>query len=187
VPGATITVGFVPQKPAQAQILPVDAAALVDHPEVKAALSALEGSEGELHAEIRRQYPDLKIGPAYANEEGLDRLGFSAGVSLPLWNRNRKAIAEAEAKRALTRLEAIDVWRALVCDAAKAYVKLRHLTEHPSIPSTERDEADGLADAGELAPLDYLTVREEILEQKISEAEWLRDIALAAEELEKFK
>jgi outer membrane protein TolC len=160
---------------------------LVQHPKVEAALARLGGTEKSLEAEIRRQYPDLKLGPAYANEEGLDRFGLIAGASIPLWNRNRKAIAEASATREILRLEAIDVWRGLVCEAASAYATLVHLAGHPPVPSTEIDEADKLADAGELTPLDYLTVREEILDQKLSEAHWLRDIALAAVEFEKFK
>ena len=132
-------------------------------------------------------FSSLSSVSAYANEEGLDRFGIVAGVTLPLWNRNRKAIAEASATRDISRLEAIDVWRGLVCEAASAYATLVHLAGHPPVPSTEIDEADKLADAGELTPLDYLTVREEILDQKLSEAHWLRDIALAAAEFEKFK
>jgi hypothetical protein len=186
-PGAKLTIDFLPQKISADEINPIDVRSLIHHPEVELAVSMLGGAEAQLEAEIRRQYPDLKLGPAYANEEGLDRFGIVAGVTLPLWNRNRKAIAEASATREILRLEAIDVWRGLVCEAASAYATLVHLAGHPPVPSTEIDEADKLADAGELTPLDYLTVREEILDQKLSEAEWLRDIALAAAEFEKFK
>lgn len=164
----------------------IDVRQLTAHPEVAAALARLDGSEAALDAEIRRQYPDLTIGPAYANEEGLDRLGLTAGLTLPIWNRNRKGIAEAEGARDEARLAAIDVWRALVCDAAAARADLVHLLAHPSVPASERREVDRLADAGELTPLDYLTVREEILDQKLAEADWKRDVALAAAELKKF-
>ena len=82
----------------------------VRHPRVQAALCRLKGGEAALETEIRRQYPDLKIGPAYSREEGLDRLGLVAGVTLPLWNRNRKGIAEAEGARDEAKQEAIRIW-----------------------------------------------------------------------------
>lgn len=160
---------------------------LVRHPKVEAALARLSGTEKSLEAEIRRQYPDLKLGPAYANEEGLDRFGLIAGASIPLWNRNRKGIAEAEGTRDEARLAAIDMWRSLVCDAATARVHLSNLLMHPPIPANEREQTDKLADAGELTPLDYLAVREQIFDLRLDELNWRRDVALAAAELQRFK
>ena len=42
------------------------------------------------------------------------------GTTVPLWNRNRKAIAEAEGKRDEERLTALQTWRGLVQEAAAA-------------------------------------------------------------------
>jgi outer membrane protein TolC len=160
---------------------------LVRHPKVEAALARLGGTEKSLEAEICRQYPDLKLGPAYANEEGLDRFGLIAGISIPLWNRNRKGIAEAEGARDEARRAAIDAWRSLVCDAATARVHLSNLLMHPPVPANEREQTDKLADAGELTPLDYLAVREQIFDLRLDELNWRRDVALAAAELQRFK
>lgn len=160
---------------------------LVKHPKVVAALVRLGGTEHALKAEIRRQYPDLKLGPAYVNEEGLDRFGIVAGLSIPLWNRNRKGIAEAEAARDEARLEAIDTWRKLVCDGAEARANLTELLAHPPVPSSEREHTDALADAGELTPMEYLAVRDEIMEFELADVEWRRDVALAVAELERLK
>lgn len=160
---------------------------LVKHPKVIAALVRLGGTEHALKAEIRRQYPDLKLGPAYVNEEGLDRFGIVAGLSIPLWNRNRKGIAEAEAARDAARLEAIDTWRKLVCDGAEARANLTELLAHPPVPSSEREHTDALADAGELTPMEYLAVRDEIMEFELADVEWRRDVALAVAELERLK
>ena len=159
---------------------------LVRHPKVEATLARLGATEKSLEAEIRRQYPNLKLGPAYANEEGLDRFGLIAGMSIPLWNRNRKGIAEAEGARDEARLAAIDAWRSLVCDAATARVHLSNLLMHPPVPANEREQADRLADAGELTPLDYLAVREQIFDLRLDELNWRRDVALAAAELQRF-
>jgi hypothetical protein len=120
------------------------------------------------------------------NEEGMDRFGLVAGISIPLWNRNRKGIADAEGRRDETRLEAIDVWRELVCDAAAAHAHLAILLAHPPLPANEREQADRLSDAGELSPLDYLAVREQIFGTKLDEADWKRDVALAVIEMERF-
>jgi len=186
-PGTRIVLDFACAPPSGILPAPVDVLSLVRHPKVESARLKLDGKEAALDAEIRRQYPDLKFGPAYANEEGLDRLGIVAGATLPLWNRNRKGIAEAKGARDEARLAAVDTWCALVCDASAAHARLANLLSHPSVPASERREADMLADAGELAPPDYLAVREEILDQKLSEADWRRDVALAAAEMKRFE
>ena len=162
---------------------PVD---LVKHPRVAAALARFGGTELNLHAEINRQYPDLKLGPAYVNEEGLDRFGLVAGFTIPLWNRNRKGIAEAGGARDEARLDAIDTWRSLVYEAAEARENLIRLLDHPPAPASERKQADYLLDAGELSPMEYLSVRGEIVDFELAHADWRRDVALAAAELEKF-
>ena len=171
----------------QAHEKSVDPLGLVRHPKVKEAIARLEGGEAALEAEIRRQYPDLKIGPAYEREEGLDRLGIVVGTTLPLWNRNRKGIAKAEAVRDETRFAAIDVWRQLVSDTVAARRTLAVLLDHPHAPPSERKDTEKLADAGELGPLDYLSVREELVELELQESEWRRDVCLAWEEVKRLK
>lgn len=185
-PGTKVTILFPPDEKPAAPSAKDDPLELVRHPKVAASLARLSGAEEALRAEIRRQYPDLKLGPAYANEEGLDRFGIVAGVTVPLWNRNRKGIAVAEGERDERRLAAIDTWRSLVCDAAAARAHLANLLSHPPSPANEREETDILADAGELTPLDYLAVREQIFDLKLDEADWKRDVALAAAELSRY-
>ena len=155
----------------------------VRHPRVQAALCRLEGGEAALETEIRRQYPDLKIGPAYSREEGLDRLGLVAGVTLPLWNRNRKGIAEAEGTRDEAKQEAVRIWREIVLAAAAARRTLERLRTHPAPPAHDVADADGLFDAGEISPLDYLVIREELLDGELAEITWRRALRLAEENL----
>lgn len=164
----------------------VEPLTLVAHPRVKAALARLDADESALEAEIRRQYPDLKIGPSYSYEDGNDRFGAVAGISLPLWNRNRKAIAEAEGKRELTRLEAIDVWREIVSSRSAALLMAEALVEHHEAPSTDVQTATRLAKAGEIGPLDYLALVDEALEAELAEINWRRESCLAREEIERY-
>ena len=155
----------------------------VRHPRVQAALCRLEGGEAALETEIRRQYPDLKIGPAYSREEGLDRLGIVAGVTLPLWKRNRKGIAEAEGVRDEAKQDAVRIWREIVLEAAVARRTLERLRSHPALSAHDVADANALFDAGEITPLDYLVVREELLDGEIAEIAWRRDLRLAEENL----
>jgi outer membrane protein, heavy metal efflux system len=90
--------------------------ALVRHPRVLEKLARLEAGEEELLAEIRKQYPEVSLGPAYGNEEGKNRIGLTLGVSLPFWNRNRLGIAKAEGARDLARQQALTEWKRLVED-----------------------------------------------------------------------
>lgn len=160
-----------------------DPLALVHHPKVQEACAKLAGGEAALEAEIRRQYPELSVGPAYEREEGIDRLGLVAGLTLPLWNRNRKGIAEAEGVRDEARAAAISAWRDLVRDAAAARAQLENLLKHPPPPASEREQYEKLADAGELGPIDYLAVREEICDLELEESEWRAEVCVAEEEL----
>lgn len=163
-----------------------DPLALVRHPRVQAAVSRLAGGEAALETEIRRQYPDLKVGPAYSREEGMDRLGFAAGLTIPLWNRNRKGIAEAEGVRDEARFAAIRAWREVVQEADAAQRHLARLTNHPPEPSSSRAETEALLEAGEISPLEYLVVHEEALDGELMERDWRRDVWLAKENVRKF-
>lgn len=160
--------------------------ALVRHPRVQAAVSRLAGGEAALETEIRRQYPDLKVGPTYSHEEGMDRLGFAAGLTIPLWNRNRKGIAEAEGVRDEARFAAIRAWREVVQEADAAQRHLARLTNHPPEPSSSRAETEALLEAGEISPLEYLVVHEEALDGELMERDWRRDVWLAKENVRKF-
>jgi hypothetical protein len=164
----------------------VEVQTLLKHPEVLLALARLGESEAQLELEVRRQYPDLNIGPVYANEEGLNRLGLTAGITLPLWNRNRKAIAEAEGERTLTRLSAIHCWQTLVCDATKVRAAYQQCLPHAPAPLQDRQALDQLFTLGELTPLDYLALRETLLEQTLLELERQQQLALLTADFTNF-
>lgn len=58
-----------------------------------------EVAEQTLIREIRKQYPDLTIGPQAESDEGQSRIGFMGMIPVPVLNSNRKGIAEARAAR----------------------------------------------------------------------------------------
>ena len=110
-----------------------------------------------------------------------------AGVTLPLWNRNRKGIAEAEGARDEARQEAVRIWREVVLEAAAAWRTLERLKNHSALPTRDLSAADALFDAGEITPLDYLAVREELLDGELAEDAWHRDLHLAEENVKKYE
>ena len=124
--GLAPTAAIVPSQdePAPAALAKVDSAKLSTHPRIRLAQARLEAAEAALQTEIRRQYPDLKIGPSLGNEDGDTRFGLGVGLDLPLWNRNRQAIAEAEAARELARGQLIVEQRALCQEAARLEARL---------------------------------------------------------------
>lgn len=159
----------------------------LDHPRVQAAVARLKGGEAALEAEIRRQYPEIRLGPSYAREEGTDRFGVTAGLTLPLWNRNRKGIAEAEGVRDEARMTAVKVWRETVLEADVARRMLERLENHPPETPPDRRAADELSDAGEIGALEYLVMREEALDAELAERDWHRDVRLAEENLRQYE
>jgi outer membrane protein TolC len=185
-PNTQIALGFTLESLGEITSPTIDVRTLVRHPEVLSALAQVEEQEAALEIAIRQQYPDLKLGPVYANEEGLNRLGFTAGITLPLWNRNRQAIAEAKGAREETRQSAIDTWKNLVCEAATAAHALATRLAHQPPHAGDVAVADQLLAAGELSSSDYLSFREETLDLTLAEADWLRETHTAALNLNNF-
>ncbi len=60
-------------------------------------------SEQALRHEIRKQYPDLTLGPLFESDAGQSRVGFLGALPIPFLNGNRRAIAEARARREIAR------------------------------------------------------------------------------------
>ncbi len=70
-----------------------------NNPSVAAATSLVEAAKAEVSVARRSALPGLSIGFIHDFEEGMHFNGFSVGISLPFWGKNRKAAA---AKAALS-------------------------------------------------------------------------------------
>jgi len=104
-------------------------ALLLHDPRITAARAEYEAAEQRLRLEVRKQYPDLNVGPGYSFEEGLSRLGFGFGFALPLWNHNRQAVAEASAEREAARTRAEARIEQVFSELARAEARLRYAAE----------------------------------------------------------
>jgi cobalt-zinc-cadmium efflux system outer membrane protein len=73
--------------------------ALLGRADVLAALAEYEASQSALRLEIAKQYPDINLGPGFQFDQTDNKWTLGLSLILPLLNRNKGPIAEAEARR----------------------------------------------------------------------------------------
>jgi len=135
------------------------------YPPLLAKLAAYDAAELTLQREIRKQYPDLTIGPAIEEDEGQSKIGLGLSIPLPVINRNQRGIAEARAQRELAQAEVERVYQQAVSDIAAARYRLDAATARRT----------GIVN--ELSPLVEAQVREvrELIELGEAEVLLLKD------------
>jgi outer membrane protein TolC len=134
-------------------------------PRILMVRAEYEAAEQRLRLEVRKQYPDLNVGPSYSFEEGFSRLGFGFGFPIPLWNRNRQAVAEARAEREAARTRAEAQIEQVFSELARAEARLRYAAQRREMllddvaPLVDRqvDETRKLLELGEV---DVLLLRD---------------------------
>lgn len=137
-------------------------------PKVELAQRDHDAAERRLELAIRRQWPELLLQPGWQEEDAQPRavLGFS--LTLPLWNANRREIAEARAARDTAAAALRQAWEEAAhalarAEAARATAAAqRQVLETGLVPAAERQVADvkRLAELGQvdaLLTLDALT------------------------------
>jgi outer membrane protein TolC len=148
--------------------------ALVSRPDVLAALAEYGATQSALQLEIARQYPDVRIGPGYEYDQGLNKWAvIGVSVELPVLNRNAGPIAEAEARRieaaarfAVLQATVIDeIDRALANrDASRDALRRSEAVlaaERERVRSTRRAFEAGAADRLALRTVEVESVRAE--------------------------
>lgn len=121
--------GTLPDDIPDAVTLPV-LAQVMQHPVLKAAMAQHNTSEAELQREIRKQYPELSVGPGFEHDDGNSKVSLGLGVNLPLWNRNREGIAQASAERDIMEYDAVQTWRDLIQQGVALADMQRLLLKH---------------------------------------------------------
>lgn len=136
------------------------------------ALASYETAERQLQLEVRKQYPDIVIGPGYGREDGQDQLLLGVSMPLPIWNRNQQAVAEASAQRDVARGVFEDEYERLVSELALAEVALRkaigqrELLEQTIVPMVDEQYTDArkvasLGEVNTLVMLETITRQQE--------------------------
>ena len=101
IAGVPIVWGAADTLPA-ANCLPmadVQRAGLLNRVDVRRTLLEYAAAEANLQLAVARQYPDIQLGPRYTFEEAHHVFAFGPSLTLPIFNRNRGPIAEAEGHR----------------------------------------------------------------------------------------
>jgi len=73
--------------------------ALTSRADILGGLSRYEASQAALRLEIAKQYPDIELGPGYQLDQADGKWTLALSLPIPILNRNRGPIAEAEARR----------------------------------------------------------------------------------------
>ena len=182
VPGTPVLLN-VGEAPLQAVTIPDRATLLERNPSVALREAEYEVAEESLRLEVRRQYPDLTIGPAYGNEDGESRLGLGFSLPLPVFNGNRQGIVEAIARRDATRSAWEESVHGAMTELSRLEARLGAVEERraqsqagaAALSESQLIAARRLAEQGEvnaLLLLEALRTRQEvILEQIETDAE----------------
>lgn len=148
---------------------------LLESPALKAKLAAYGAGEEELRREIRRQYPQLQLGFKYAHDGGNDKIGPGIGFNIPLWNRNREAIAGATGEREIRKQETLAVWRDLLMQASVLFDRGQLAETHcreelarTRALATSVEQLQKLYDLGEIKLPELADARHEHFTRRIS-------------------
>ncbi|MEQ8765951.1 MAG: TolC family protein [Planctomycetota bacterium] len=149
-------------------------------------------SERRVQLEIRRQFPDITLGPLFESDGGQSRLGiFLGSVPIPIFNANRQAIAEARRDREIARATFETTYEQLVGQwsvvEARAKARSEQLEELEStlVPLVETQLRDTLRlmQLGELDVLFQLESLRRAHETKLSVIDAREAYSLAQVEL----
>lgn len=98
--------GLVPTAPVKLNVTLAatnSSGSLENSPRLALARAEYDVAEQNLRLEIRKQYPDLRIGPGYDIDEGQSTISLGFGIPIPIINLNREGIARARGERLAAR------------------------------------------------------------------------------------
>lgn len=104
--------------------------ALQNRADLLAALEEYKASEAALRLEIARQYPDLHLGPGYNWDQGENKWALGLSVTLPVFDRNRGPIAEAEANRSAEDAKFFQLQTQIISDSELALASYKATKEN---------------------------------------------------------
>ncbi|MFU8828676.1 MAG: TolC family protein [Phycisphaerales bacterium] len=152
-----------------------------------------EIAEQTLRREVRKQYPDLNIGPSVEFDQGETLLGFSLSLPIPILNANKQGIAEAHAQREFARAAFETAYERLAGSRAATQVRLANIREQREIietviaPMVDRQLADAqnllqLGEGGTLVLLESMSrvgqTQMALIDVRLSESLALADLAV---------
>jgi cobalt-zinc-cadmium efflux system outer membrane protein len=162
-------------------------AALLNRADVLGSLAEYDASEQALALEVARQYPDVHLGPGYEFDQGDNKWLLALSLPIPVMNRNRGPIAEAQARREAIGAHFVAVQAAAMAEIDQAVAGYeaarRTLTAAEAITSdigTQERTASARFEAGEISRLELGAIRLEEINAEIArlDAETKAQVAL---------
>lgn len=166
--------------PSELPLHGVQQQALLNRPDVRAALADYEASQAALQLEIAKQYPDITLGPGVLWDAGEAKWSLGLSLVLPLLNRNQGPIAEAKAHRQEAAARFLAVQAKAIGEVEQALADYRHTAQMLStadalLASQRRAAASAqvLYNAGETDRLDWVGAQVELAAAELARTETL--------------
>jgi cobalt-zinc-cadmium efflux system outer membrane protein len=119
--------------------------AVLNRLDIRRALAQYAAAEAGLQLEIAKQYPDINVGPGYTYEETHSFFTVGASATVPLFNRNRGPIAEAEARRREAAAAFLERQAQVIAKSERALAvytaALKELSEAESLRKLQENQA----------------------------------------------
>lgn len=184
----SLAVPFLPSTNTAEQM----AALVMEHPRVRVVRAEYEVAERAFDLAIRKQYPDLSVGGGLGTDRGDNNVLFGLGIPLPLFNANRREIAEAragrEAARAAAQAEHERVLTELAAARARAEgarAQVEHVEQELApLADQQVEDARRLGRAGVFNALLLLEAVKTAHEAKLEAVEARLTLGLAQREIE---
>lgn len=103
----------------------VQRAGLLNRLDIQRLLAEYAASESALQLEAARQYPDIRIAPGYSFGDGNNSYAMGPTFVLPLRDRSKGTIAEAEARRAEGAARFLSQQAAAIDQMERALIRYR--------------------------------------------------------------
>jgi outer membrane protein TolC len=138
--------------------------ALQTRSDILAALADYGASQSALQLEIARQYPDVRIGPGYEYDQGLNKWStIGVSLELPVLNRNAGPIGEAEARRTETAARFAELQATVIDELdrglANRDASREALARSEAVLGAERERVDSAMRAFAAGAADRLVLR----------------------------
>jgi outer membrane protein TolC len=148
-------------------------------PSIRRALVRYAVAESRLVLELRKQYPDLQVGPGFGQQDGFEQFQLGLNIPIPILNANRGGIAEAVALRGVARAEVEHAVTIAAIEASQACRRLnasrdiRRELERSVLPALEQQDRL-ILELVALGELDRIEAADRLVDAREARHRWLQ-------------
>lgn len=147
--------------------------ALQHRADILGGLADYAAAEAALQLEIAKQYPDLHLSPGYQYDQGENKWSLGLSVELPVLNRNRGPIAEAEARRTEAAARFLSLQAEVIAEIDRATQNhaagRAQVQNQETVLQAERQQAEGARAAFRAGAADQVELGAARLEEVVAE------------------